>query len=150
MMLEILRIKPDALLPRRGTEQSIGLDLHAYLISETGRASTLILAPYSTRLISTGLIMKPPSGHSILVCSRSGLALRSIFVTNAPGVIDPDYRGEIKVLLYNGSPVSQYIKHEDRVAQILILPTPIMPFEEVTTMDLNTPRGDAGFGSTGQ
>lgn len=148
-VLGIFKLKPDALLPRRGMEQSVGLDLHAYLISESGRPNTLLLPPHTTRKIPTGLAMRPPPGHAILVCSRSGLAGSGVFVTNGPGVVDPDYRGEIQVLLHNGGHQAYYVKHEERVAQILVVPVPIVPFEEITELDV-TERGDKGFGSTGR
>lgn len=149
-MLEILRKHPQALLPRRATSRSVGLDLHAFLLTESGRPNTAILSPRSTRMIPTGLIVRPPEGHAVFVCSRSGLAAeRSIFVTNAPGVVDPDFRGEICVLLYNGGFESYYVKHEDRIGQLVVLPCPVMPFTEVTEMDL-TERGEAGWGSTGR
>lgn len=149
MQLGIFKLRKDALLPRRGMDQSVGLDLHAYLISETGRQNTLLIPPHTTRRIPTGLVIVPPLGHTILVCSRSGMASKGIFVTNGPGVVDPDYRGEIVVLLHNGTPVAHYVKHEDRVAQILVMNVPIVPFVEIEELD-ETQRGAAGFGSTGE
>jgi len=148
-MLGIFKLKLDANLPHRGMEQSVGLDLHAYLMSETGRPNTLMIPPHTTRKVPTGLAMRPPPGHAILVCSRSGLASGGIFVTNGPGVVDPDYRGEILVLLHNGTHIPYYVKHEDRIAQILVIPVPIVPFEEIDALDV-TARADAGFGSTGR
>lgn len=148
-MLGIFKMRQDARLPHRGTEQSVGLDLHAYLISESGRPNTMMIPPHTTRKVPTGLAMRPPAGHAILVCSRSGLASNGVFVTNGPGVVDPDYRGEILILLHNGTPIPYYVKHEDRVAQILVVPVPIVHFEEINELDV-TARADAGFGSTGR
>ena len=95
-MIEFLKMYPDVILPRRATENSVGLDLHAYLKTETGRPNNMLVSPRNTRAIPTGLIAKPPEGHALFLCSRSGMAREmSLFVTNSPGVIDPDYRGEL-------------------------------------------------------
>lgn len=147
--LRIRRMDERVILPTRGTPNSVGLDLHAYLISESGRANKALVPPRSTRSIPTGLIVQPPEGYAIFVCSRSGLAKNlSLFVTNSPGVVDPDYRGEIQVLLYNGSHEAQYIEHGQRIAQIVMLAAPVIEYEE-GELDMNTERGDRGFGSTG-
>lgn len=151
MTLKILKLHPDVMLPYRATENSIGLDIHAYLKTETGRPNNMLLPPKSTRAVPTGLILAPPFGHAVFMCSRSGLARESsIFVTNSPGVIDPDYRGEVMVLLYNGGHESYYVHHEDRVGQVVLLPCQVMPMLEVTDLDMNTERGERGFGSTGR
>lgn len=149
MPLQIKRLAPEVLMPRRGTPNSIGLDVHAFLLSESGRPNTAIIPPRTTRQIPTGLVVVPPDGFAIFVCSRSGLAMGSIFVTNFPGVVDPDYRGELKVLLYNGHHESYYVKHEDRIAQIVLLPALAPNMQEIQDLS-NTLRGEAGFGSTGQ
>lgn len=149
--LLIQRIKPDAKIPFRGTENSIGLDLHAYLISDSGRPNTAIVPPGASRAIPTGLKVAPPQGHALFVCSRSGLAKdRTVFVTNAPGVIDPDYRGELIVLLYNGGHEVYYVKHEDRIGQLIALPALIMSMMEVDELPSSASRGEKGFGSTGR
>lgn len=150
LQLEVFRIHDDALMPYRGTVNSVGLDVHAYLKTETGRPNNMMIPPRSTRKIPTGLRMIPPPGHAIFMCSRSGMALKSLFVTNAPGVIDPDYRGEIAVLLYNGSFETHYVQHEERVGQIVVLPCIVMPVIELKSIDLDTSRGEAGWGSTGR
>lgn len=150
-LLAIKRMHKDVKLPFRGTENSIGLDLHAHLLTESGRPNTAIVSPRSTRGIPTGIIAAPPPGHALFVCSRSGLAKsNSIFVTNAPGVIDPDFRGEIVVLLYNGGHESYYVRHGDRVGQLVCLPCAIVEIQELPNLKLDTPRGDKGFGSTGR
>lgn len=149
-MIKIMRRFPDVKYPIRATPDAVGWDLYAYELTETGRPNKLLIPPRSTRAVSTGLIVIPPPGYSIFIASRSGLAKeRSVFVTNAPGIIDPDYRGELKVLLYNGSHESQYIQHDDRVGQMIFLPFKSFEFEEITRLD-ETPRGDKGFGSTGR
>jgi dUTP pyrophosphatase len=92
--------------------------------------------------------MRPAPGHVILVCSRSGFAVRGIFVANAPGIVDPDYTGEIQVILFNGSTEPHYVKHGDRIAQVLVVPFLANDIVEVDAFD-TTARGDKGFGSTG-
>lgn len=148
LKLEILRA-PGAKLPYRGYDESVGLDLYALILTDGGRANKLILPPRTTRLVPTGISVRPPPGHAVLICSRSGMAASSIFVTNAPGVVDPDYRGEIKVLLYNGSHETTYIEHEQRIAQMLVVPLPEVEMVEVEKLPASG-RGESGFGSTGR
>jgi len=83
-----------------------------------------------------------------MVCSRSGLASRGIFVANAPGIVDPDYTGEIKVILFNGSQEPHYVRQGDRIAQVLIIPFFEPGFAEVDRFP-PTERGERGFGSSG-
>lgn len=148
MTLSILRLRPEAQLPFRAYNESAALDLSAFLLNESGRPWTATIAPRSTKLIGTGLALLPPPGHLILICSRSGLAARSIFVANAPGVVDPDYTGEIKVALYNGGLEPAYVKHEDRIAQALVVPFIFCALTEVRQFP-KTERGNRGFGSSG-
>lgn len=149
-MLQILRKHPESRLPVRATPGSVGLDLYACLWSEDGRPNRMLIPPQSSRVVPTGLVVKPPEGYTVFVCSRSGMAYENcLFVANSPGIVDPDYRGELGVLLYNGGHESRHVVHGDRVGQMIILPcTPTM-FEEVTALD-PTERGEAGFGSTGR
>lgn len=119
-------------------------------MSETGRSQQIILPPRNVRAIPTGLALFPPLGYFIAICSRSGLASKnpSIFVANAPGIIDPDYTGEIKVLLYNGGNESVYIKHGDFIAQAVLLNAAgKIKLQETQTVPL-TKRGEKGFGSS--
>lgn len=143
------RIHPMALLPHRATGGSIGLDIHALCVGESGRTNTVIIGPRSSRNIRTGLLIQPPEGFYIQVCSRSGLAAKnSVFVTNAPGIIDPDYRGELHVLLYNGGHEAFYVHHEMRIAQLILAPAHFGVIAE-GKVEPNTERGVKGFGSTG-
>lgn len=145
--LKFKRLRPDAILPRRWSEDSVGWDVHAYTRSES-RRSNILIPQRNTRNIPTGLLIEPPPGYFVMVCTRSGMAINSHFVTNAPGIIDPDYRGELKILIYNGSLENLWIEHEQRIAQIFLLP--VVPMEVVEVSDLTpTPRGQSGFGSTG-
>lgn len=148
VVLRVQKLYADAVLPALAYEASAAYDLTAYLKSSSGHPITMVLAPTSTRLIGTGLAMCPPSGCLILICSRSGLASRGIFVANAPGVVDPDYTGEIKVALFNGGPDAHYLKHGDRIAQALIVPFRKLDIETVAALP-PTERGARGFGSTG-
>lgn len=149
-MLEIKfkKLVPDAILPQSQTPGSVGYDLHAHLLSETGRPIKQLIPPNSTRNVRTGLNIELPPGYFAMVCSRSGIAKRSIFVTNGPGIIDPDYRGEVMVLLYNGSHESHWVQHQERIAQLVIMPVTYATMIEVDELSL-TERGEAGFGSTG-
>lgn len=153
IMLKVTKLHADAKLPHKATPQSIGADVYAYLKSESGRELTWSIPPGMTRMIPAGIVCVAQPPFSILVASRSGLAAqRTLFVTNAPGIIDPDYRGEIKILLHNGGTDNQFVKHGDRIAQLILVPIPIPDVSE-SDMDLRnlaSSRGDRGFGSTGE
>lgn len=151
--IKITKIHPDARLPTLGTPNSVGADLYACIRSERGQPLKMVIPPTMTRLIPTGIVAVAEAPLSLLVCSRSGLAKeRSVFVLNAPGVIDPDYRGEVKILLHNAGSETQWISDGDRIAQLVIVPFPVPSIREAE-YDLrqdNTTRGAAGFGSTGR
>lgn len=156
--IKLRKLHPEVLLPAQGTPGSIGLDLHAHLLTEHGRPNNQLLPAHATRLIPTGLQIEPcatqvDSGDVhwlVTVCSRSGLAAKSLFVANAPGIIDPDYSGEIKILLYNGSMVSTHIHHGDRIAQLVCLSATLPELLEVEEILETTVRGKKGMGSTGR
>lgn len=150
-MIKIVKFKrlyPGAKLPRRWSSGAVGWDLHAYIVNEQNRPSKTIIPPSTTVNISTGLLVEPPPGHCILITPRSGLGKKSISVTNSPGLIDPDYRGEIKVLVYNGGLQNFWLEHDTRIAQMFIIPVVAMSIQEVTELS-ETQRGRDGFGSTG-
>lgn len=141
------RLHADALLPKQGTEESVGYDLHAYILTEDGRPSKKVIPPHWTWNIPTGIAMEPAKGYFAAVNSRNGIAKESLSVCNSPGVIDPDYRGEIMVLLHNGGYEYKTIHHEDRIAQLIFYPT---IYIEVVEGELSpTERGEKGLGSTG-
>lgn len=149
LTIKFSRLHADAMVPRRWSPDAVGYDLHAYLKTEYGKPTKRVVAPNSTVNISTGIRMELPRTHFAFVCPRSGLGKHSISVTNAPGIIDPDYRGEICVLVYNGSYVNHWVEHDDRIGQLVIMPvTPIM-IEEVMELS-STERSVSGFGSTGR
>lgn len=148
--LRYKKLHPEAMLPSQAYGSPAGWDIYAHLISDSNRAIQAVIPPGNSRVVGTGLVLLPPEGFFITVCSRSGYAARNppVFVANAPGIIDPDYTGELKVILFNGGHSSVYIKHADPIAQIVLLPTPprctLAEFTEVPQTD----RGTKGFGSS--
>ena len=128
--------------PERATEGSAGFDLfsaHTYVIPKGGR-----------ELVKTGVAVEIPRGHVGFICSRSGIALKNgVFVLNAPGVIDRDYRGELGVILANMGTEPFYVKPGDRIAQLVICSATTEILNVVESLD-TTARGAGGFGSTGQ
>lgn len=135
-----------ATVPNRGSEQAAGLDLAACLPADQ---ASLTLDPGQIAVVPTGLAIAIPDGYEGQVRPRSGLATkRGITVPNAPGTIDADYRGELRVALINLSKEPQTIEHGDRIAQLVI--APVAMCEVVVVEDLDeTVRGVGGFGSTG-
>ncbi len=147
--LEVIRFHDKAKMPTRAYANSAAYDLAAFNLTKEGNPKTLTIGPNSTVAVPTGIGLRAPRNHVILVCSRSGLAMQSVFIANGPGVIDPDYTGEIKVLLFNGGIEPCYVKHGDRIAQALVLPFASLPLFEIGSMP-DTDRGNRGFGSTGK
>ncbi len=130
-------------MPAYATEGSAGLDLKAALLEE------LVLAPGDRGVVPTGLKMAIPPGFEGCVRPRSGLAMKQgLTLTNAPGTIDSDYRGEVKILVINLGKESVTLKRGDRVAQLLISPVVQAKIQKVSKLD-ETRRGEGGFGHTG-
>ena len=128
-------------LPAYATVGAAGMDVLA--------AETVTLAPGACHAVATGLALAIPPGFEIQVRPRSGLALKhGIGVPNAPGTIDSDYRGELKVILINHGPEPFAIRIGDRVAQLVLAPVVRAAWEETENLD-ETARGAGGFGSTG-
>jgi dUTP pyrophosphatase len=148
IQVKFKRLHSDSLLPKQGTEESVGYDLHAYILTEDGRPSKKIIPPNYVFNIPTGIAIEPPKGYFAVVSSRSGLAKEALSVCNSPGIIDPDYRGEIRVLLHNGGYEYKTIHHEDRIAQLVFVPAVYAEIVEVETLS-ETGRGEKGLGSTG-
>lgn len=146
--LKIKRLDPEARLPTRSYEHSVGWDLYAHIRTESGRLSKKLLPARSTVVVLSGIAIEPPEGYFVMVCSRSGLAKHSVFVANAPGIVDPDYRGDVSTLLYNGGTEAQYVSDGDRIAQLVLIPAQIVRLVEHSDLS-TTVRGDKGFGSTG-
>ena len=141
----VQRLLPAAQLPRYAHTGPYG-DLAADLFAAESVTLAPVGEPGSTLAVRTGLALELPSSHGALVEDRSGLALRG--VTTLAGVIDPGYRGELKVIITNLSPEPQTIAPGHRIAQLRVVERIQASFEE-TDMLAETPRGQGGFGSTG-
>lgn len=132
-------------LPARQTAHAAGLDLSAAVDAD----DPLSIAPGERVLVPTGFALQLPDGYEAQVRPRSGLALKhGVTVLNAPGTIDADYRGEIKVLLINLGDEPFEIARGTRIAQLIVQPVARVGLIEVATLDESS-RGDGGFGSTG-
>ena len=130
-------------LPEYATIHSAGLDLRADITEPA------TLKPLQRALIPTGLFIQLPEGVEAQVRPRSGLAAKhGISIVNSPGTIDPDYRGEIKVILVNLSDVPYTLEPGERIAQMVIAQFEHISWNEVESLDL-TARGEGGFGHTG-
>lgn len=147
-ILSWVKLHPEAQPPFLAYDESAAYDLSLCCLTDTGRPNNIIIPPNFTKICPTGIALKPPPGHLVLICSRSGMAQKSVFVSNAPGVIDPGYTGEIKVLLYNGGMASLHLRHGDRIAQALVIPFAAVKLSLVEGLP-PTVRGDKGFGSSG-
>jgi dUTP pyrophosphatase len=145
MKIKITRInqESDLPLPSYATEGSAGMDVYADI------NEPITIASQETVMIPTGLAIELPEGYECQVRSRSGLAAKfGVFALNAPGTIDPDYRGEIKVILSNFSDKEFEVKRGDRIAQLVIAQFVRAEWNLVDDLN-NTERGSGGFGSTG-
>ncbi|MFM8858746.1 MAG: dUTP diphosphatase [Methylocystis sp.] len=131
--------------PSYETQGAAGMDLYAALLEE----QKLILEPGARDLVPTGVILSLPEGFEAQVRPRSGLAAKyGVTVLNAPGTIDSDYRGEIKVILINHGAQPFEITRSMRIAQLVIAPVARAQLIETYSLD-ETSRGSGGFGSTG-
>ena len=145
-MVKILIKKPnkEVITPKYKTDGSSGVDLSAFLEKK------VVIKPNSSELIPTGLQVAIPEELEIQIRPRSGLAAKeNIGVLNSPGTIDSDYRGELKIILFNHGKEDFIINNGDRIAQMVLVPIVKMEFEEVDSLP-NTVRGQGGFGSTGK
>ena len=134
---------PDLPLPSRASEGAAGYDVRS-------AEDDVVLAPGEIRLVSTGLVMELPDGVECQVRPRSGLAARhGVTLPNSPGTIDPDYRGELKVIMQNLGPEAVHISRGDRIAQLVFQRFETPAVEEVDDVSA-TARGGGGFGSTGR
>ncbi|MEL6774976.1 MAG: dUTP diphosphatase [Pseudomonadota bacterium] len=136
-------------LPAYETEGAAGMDLRACLLAQD-REEGLALPPLGRVAVPTGLALALPAGTEGQVRPRSGLAARQgVTVLNAPGTIDADYRGELRVLLVNLGAETYWIQHGERIAQLVVAPVLHVTVEPAETLP-DTQRGGGGFGSTGQ
>ena len=138
------KLDPEVEMPAYKTEGASGMDVMAFI------EKPIRLEPKNSCLVPTGLSVAFSEGYEIQIRPRSGLAAKnSITVLNTPGTIDSDYRGEIKIILFNHGNSDFIINNKDRVAQMILMPVHKMDLEEVKNLP-DTLRGKGGFGSTGK
>ena len=145
-MVKVLvkKLNPKVQLPSYKTKGSSGMDLMAFI------KDPIKIASNTSALIPTGISVAISSDVEIQIRSRSGLAAKSsISVLNSPGTIDSDYRGELKIILFNHSKEEFVVRNNDRIAQMVLMPVLKIDFEEVDNLP-DTLRGSGGFGSTGK
>lgn len=141
--MNIKKLHEDSMIPTLGSDYSAGYDLYAYC------KESVIIDPDESILIGTGIAIELPEKTFGGIFARSGLATKQgLRPSNCVGVVDEDYRGEVKVALYNDSEYRRVVKHGDRIAQLVIIP---YIHEEINIVDdiNDTQRGSGGFGSTG-
>ena len=142
--VQIKKLNSKVKVPKYKTDGSSGVDLEAFI------ENPIIVEPNSSKLIPTGISLSIPQDCEVQVRPRSGLAAESsISVLNTPGTIDSDYRGEIKIILFNHGNEQFVVKNGDRIAQMVLVPVFKFQFEEVNELT-QTNRGSGGFGSTGK
>ena len=140
----IKKLDPAVEVPKYKTVGASGMDLMAFI------NQPIKLAPKSSCLVPTGLSVAFSEEYEIQIRPRSGLAAKNnISVLNTPGTIDSDYRGEIKIILFNHGDSEFIIQNNDRIAQMVLMPVHKINFEEVENLP-DTIRGKGGFGSTGK
>ena len=141
--VNIKKLNANATVPTYGSEYAAGADLYACLDGE------VTIAPHATVLIPTGIAMELPIGYAGLIYARSGLATKKgLAPANKVGVVDCDYRGEVKVALHNHGEIAQTVASGERIAQLVIAPYLTAQFIEQEELS-ETVRGEGGFGSTG-
>ncbi len=144
MNIKVKKLKPDATVPTMGSKFAAGADLYS------AEDADVVIEPSETKFIGTGLAMEIPEGYVGLVYARSGLACkRGLAPANKVGVVDSDYRGEIKVALHNHGKEAQTVEKGERIAQMVIAPYLSVNYEEADELS-ETERGEGGFGSTGR
>ncbi len=142
--IQVKKLAPNAILPTYGSAEAAGADLYACL------DVPVTIRPGESAWIPTGLALEVPKGCAGLIYARSSMGVkRGLAPANKVGVIDSDYRGEIRVVLLNHSKQPQTVEPGERVAQMLITPVLTPAYEEVQELD-DTARGVGGFGSTGK
>ena len=142
--VQIKKLNSKVKVPKYKNDGSSGVDLEAFI------ENPIIVEPNSSKLIPTGISLSIPQDCEVQVRPRSGLAAESsISVLNTPGTIDSDYRGEIKIILFNHGNEQFVVKNGDRIAQMVLVPVFKFQFEEVSELT-QTIRGSGGFGSTGK
>jgi dUTP pyrophosphatase len=144
MKIEIKKLQESAVLPERGSASAAGYDLFACMEED------VVIKPHETKMIGTVLAAAIPEGYFGGIFARSGLSSKEgLRPANCTGVVDADYRGEIKVALHNDSEVERVVTVGEKIAQLVVLPFLSVEFDEVETLS-ETQRGAGGFGSTGK
>jgi dUTP pyrophosphatase len=146
-VLKIVKVLPNAIIPKYATDGSVAFDLHA--------CDDINLYPGDIRMIHTGLAVEIPNGCEMQIRQRSGLSLKfPNYIAIGVGTIDWDYRGEIMIPIKNNNNLGVFfeIRQGDRIAQAIISPIIQVEIEKVQTLNMltSTERGDGGFGSTGK
>lgn len=143
MKVQIKKLNSDAKLPVYGSSYAAGADLFACTDGD------VTIEPHKTAMIPTGFAMELPEGYAGFIYARSGLASKKgLAPANKVGVVDCDYRGEVKVALHNHGETAQTVSRGERIAQLVIAPYVTAQFEEAEELS-GTERGAGGFGSTG-
>ena len=140
----IKKLNQSVQLPSYKTRGASGMDLMAFI------EKPINLEPGKSCLVPTGLSVAFSENYEIQIRPRSGLAAKNnISILNTPGTIDSDYRGEIKIILFNHGNIDFIINNEDRIAQMVLMPVHKMELEEIDNLPISV-RGEGGFGSTGK
>ena len=145
-MVKVLieKLDPKVVIPSYKTKGASGMDLMAFVKEK------IVIKPQTSALIPTGLSVAFSEDYEIQIRPRSGLAAKNnISVLNTPGTIDSDYRGELKIIIFNHSNHDFIVNNDDRVAQMVLTPVAKMELEEANELP-KTLRGEGGFGSTGK
>jgi dUTP pyrophosphatase len=143
MQLDVVKLRPDAVLPEYQTAGAAGADLHACM------DEPIILQPLERKVIPTGLAMSIPEGFEVQIRARSGMSIKhGITMVNGIGTIDADYRGEVGVLAINLSQEAFTIEPGMRIAQMVLARYEVARWNEVEVLD-ETERGAGGYGSSG-
>ena len=144
MEINIKRLTDSAKLPDRGSAFAAGYDLFADVTED------VTILPHETKMIGTGLAMEIPEGYFGGIFARSGLSAKEgLRPANCVGVVDSDYRGEIKVALHNDGEVPRVVTSAEKIAQLVVVPFLSVDFNEVSELS-DTVRGAGGFGATGK
>ncbi len=141
--VKVTKLNPNAILPTYAHPTDAGADISA--------VEEVRIEPNETKIIKTGIAVAIPAGYEIQIRPRSGLSIKTgLRIPNSPGTIDTDYRGEIGVPIWNTGDTAYVIDKGMKIAQMLIAPTPMIKWDEVSSVEElgNTTRGDGGFGST--
>lgn len=142
--IRVKKVHPNATIPTYGSAEAAGADLYACL------EETVVIQPGEVFWVPTGIALEVPKGCAGLIYARSSLGTkRGLAPANKVGVVDSDYRGEVKVVLFNHSKQPQTLEPNERVAQLIITPVLTPAYEEAEELS-DTSRGVGGFGSTGK